>query len=321
MKASDIKNVACIGSGTIGASWGTYFAMHGYGVYIYDINDKQLEAAKNNITSNLKFLVEKELISKKSADEALSRVKYTTVIEEAVKDVQFIQESGPERYDIKRSVLDEIEKHTAEDTIIASSTSGLLITEIAKEAKHPERCIGGHPYNPPHLIPLVEITKGEKSSEETVKCAYEFFQLIGKEPVILQKETLGFIANRLQMALSREIMDLVLRGICSVEDVDKAMLFGPGLRMAIMGPVLTLQLGGGPEGVKGLATKIMDSSNLWLKDMASWTTIPKEWPDAAQEGVIKEIQNRSPEFGKTGEELVKFRDDMLITLLKLHKKL
>jgi carnitine 3-dehydrogenase len=321
MKVNDIKNITCVGAGTIGASWGTYFAMHGYPVCIYDIKEEQLTAAKKSIDSNLNFLVSKEIITKENAKAALNIVKYTTNLEEAVKDVQFIQESGPEKYDIKRSVLADIEKYTGSDTIIASSTSGLLITEIAKEAKHPERCIGGHPYNPPHLIPLVEITKGEKSSEQAVKCAYGFYQLIGKEPVILHKETLGFIANRLQMALSREIMDLVLRGVCTVEDVDKAMLFGPGLRMAIMGPVLTLHLGGGPEGAKGLCTKIMDSSNLWLKDMASWTTIPKEWPDAAQEGALKEIENRSPEFGKTTEELIKFRDDMLITLLKLHKKL
>jgi len=321
MEAKDIKNIACIGAGTIGASWGTYFAMHGLSVYMYDINIEQLTAAKENIKTNLEFLVKKEIITKKNLEGAMELVQYTTNLEKAVKDAQFIQESGPEKYEIKRSVLAEIERYSKTDTIIASSTSGLLITEIAKEAKHPERCIGGHPYNPPHLIPLVEITKGEKSSTETINCAYEFYKLIGKEPVILQKETLGFIANRLQMALSREIMDLVMRGVCTIEDVDKAMLFGPGLRMAIMGPILTLHLGGGTQGAKGMFTKMHDSGTLWLQDMARWTTIPDEWPDVAQAGVLQELENRPEEFGKTTEELIEFRDDMLINLLKLHKKL
>ncbi len=259
------------------------------------------------------------MITNEDAELALNIVSYTTSIKEAVKDAQFIQESGPEKYDIKESILAQIEEYTQSDTIIASSTSGLLITEI--NAKYPERCIGGHPYNPPHLIPLVEITRGEKSSNEAVQCAYDFYKVIGKEPVILNKETLGFIANRLQMALSREIIDLVMRGVSSLEDIDKAMLYGPGLRLGIMGPVLALHLGGGPVGVKGMCQKINDSSNLWLKDMAAWNTIPSEWPDIAEQGVLKEIENRPEELGKTTEELIEFRDNMLIELLKLHKKL
>lgn len=321
MKASEIKNVACIGSGVIGASWATNFAMKGYPVSIYDINDEVLANAKKHVEGNLEFLVDKGVLSKKDAETALNIVSYTTSIEEAVKDAQFIQESGPEKYAIKESILAEIETYTQPDTIIASSTSGLLVTEIAKNAKYPERCIGGHPYNPPHLIPLVEITKGEKSSEEAVQCGYDFYKVLDKEPVILNKESLGFIANRLQMALSREIMDLAMNGVSSLEDIDKAMLYGPGLRLAIMGPVLALHLGGGDSGVKGISEKIMDSSNMWLKDMASWTTIPKEWPDFAQAGIEKEIENRPAELGKTTQELIEYRDNMLIEILKLHKKL
>ena len=321
MKANEIKNIACIGSGVIGASWATTFAMKGYSVTIYDINEEILANAKKHVEGNLEFLVERGVLAKKAAKTALNSVSYTTSIEEAVKNAQFIQESGPERYEIKESILAEIEKYAEIDTIIASSTSGLLVTEIAKNAKHPERCVGGHPYNPPHLIPLVEITKGEKSSDEVVKSAYDFYQVLGKEPVVLNKESLGFIANRLQMALSREIIDLTIRGVSSLEDIDKAMLYGPGLRLGIMGPILTLHLGGGALGAKGLCEKINDSSNLWLKDMASWDTIPSEWPDLAQAGALKEIENRPAELGKTTQELIEFRDNMLIELLKLHKKL
>jgi 3-hydroxyacyl-CoA dehydrogenase len=321
MKANQIKKVACLGAGVIGSSWATSFAIHGYPVCVCDIAPEQLDAAKKSIAGNLAFLVEKGVLQQEEAIRAEGLVTVSTSVAEAVKDVQFIQESGPENYKIKQQVLAEIEKHTATDTIIASSTSGLLITEIATSAKHPERCVGGHPYNPPHLIPLVEISKGEKTSNEAVKTAYDFYLLLGKEPVVLQKESLGFIANRLQMALSRETIDLVMRGVCSVEDIDKAMLYGPGLRFAIMGPTLTYHLGGGAQGAKGLFTNLRNSATMWLEDMAAWTIIPEGWPDAAQAGVLHEIENRSAEFGKTTEELIEFRDNMLIELLKLHKKL
>ncbi|MBP1765823.1 MAG: 3-hydroxyacyl-CoA dehydrogenase [Firmicutes bacterium] len=321
MEVYQIKKVACIGAGVIGASWATNFAMKGYPVCVCDIGEEQLAAAKKNIAGYLAFLVSKDVLEKKDAVRAAVLVSYTTNVEEAVKDAQFIQESGPENYEVKRAVLADIEKYAAADAIIASSTSGLLISEIAKFANHPERCLCGHPYNPPHLIPLVEITKGEKTSPEAVQCAYGFYQKLGKEPVVLQKETLGFIANRIQMAVGREYMDLVLRGVCSVEDIDKAITFGPGLRWAIMGPNLIMHLGGGEKGLRGLANMLRFSSNLWLEDMARWTEIPEEWAEVGHVGILKAIKNRPPELGKTTQEMIEYRDNMLIEILKLHKKL
>lgn len=320
MEAAAIKKIACVGAGLIGSSWATNFAMRRYPVCVFDISDGQLAAARQNISSNFAFLVRKGIFAAAEAAHLEGLVSYTTRLDEAVGDVQFIQESCPENYEIKRQLLAEAEKFTAKDTIIASSTSGLLITEIAKNANHPERCIGGHPYNPPHLIPLVEITKGEQTSAEVVECAYGFYSLLGKEPVILHKETLGFIANRLQMALYREAIDLVMRGVCSVEDIDKAVVFGPGLRFAILGPNLLFHLGGGAQGIKGLLTRLR-SGDLWLKDMARWIKEPEEWPDMAQDGVLREIENRPAETGRTTEEIKEFRDNMLIELLKLHHKL
>lgn len=322
MKATDIRNTAIIGSSVIGSSMATCFAMNGYGVSVIDLQQEALDRAKTFVDKNIAYLEEKGLLTKEEAALALSKVKYTTSYEEGLKDVQFVEESGPEKYEIKKAILREFEKYAAEDAIFASATSGLLMTEIAKDAIHPERCVGAHPYNPPHLIPLIEITKAEKSSDEAVQTAYDFFKLCKKEPIILQKEVLGFVSNRLQMGMIREICHLVMTGVCSVEDIDKAIVFGPGLRWALLGTCMCLELSGAQDGIEGLIHKLEPSWNIWLKDMANWEDFPyDEWPATVQAGVIEEMKNREPEFGNNHDEIIRFRDDALLDLLKLHKKL
>lgn len=321
MKVEDMKNVACVGSGVIGASFALGFALKGKQVYVYDINDDLLKLAKERIHQSLEQLIDNQVVEASQAQMIEESITYTTSMKEGVKNVQFIQESGPEHYDVKHSIVKEMEEYCPDDAIIASSTSGLLITEIAKYAKHPERFVGGHPYNPPHLIPLIEITKGEKTTDENVQLAKAFYQAVDKEPVVLQKEALGFICNRLQMALYREVCYLVMNGVCSVEDADKAVTFGPGIRWGIMGPSLIFQLGGGKVGVDGLMNHLNDSINLWLDDMADFKEFPKEWGKIAREGVEEAMKNRSPEIGNDDESLQKYRDKMLIEILKLHNKL
>lgn len=242
-------------------------------------------------------------------------------MEEAVKEVQFITESGPESYEIKQKMVEEMEQYTSKDTIISSSTSGLLITEIAKNAKYPERFIGAHPYNPPHLIPLVELTKGDKTDTHVLDVAKEFYQMIDKEPVVLQKEALGFICNRIQMAVYREVCDLVMNGVCTIEDADKAVTYGPGLRWAIMGPSLVFELGGGEGHIDGLMKHLNPSISLWLHDMADFKDFPEEFPQIAREGVEASLKNRPAEIGNDDASLAEYRDKMLIELLKLHHKL
>ena len=183
MKVADIKNVAGIGGGVIGGSWAVLFAMKGLNVKLYDINDDCLANDKKTIVSNLEFLAENGAIEDKDA--VLARIQFTTSMEEAVKDAQFIQESGPERLPIKHSMLAEIEKYAPVDAIVATSASGLPLGQITEHAVHPERCVGGHPYNPPHLIPLVEITKTEKTDEANVELAKEFYESLGKEAIVL----------------------------------------------------------------------------------------------------------------------------------------
>lgn len=321
MNISDIKKVACVGAGTIGSSWAINFAMKGYATCIYDINEAQIAFAQEQVKKNLALLLEKDILTAEAAKEAKENISYTMEIEEAVSDAQFIQESGPENCDIKNTVLASIEKYAAPTAIIASSTSGLYITDIAKALKYPERCVGGHPYNPPHLIPLVEVVKGEQTSQEVFDLAYEFYKVLGKEPVKLNKEVSGFISNRLQVALYREVIDLVMNGVCTVEDVDKAVVFGPGIRWGIMGPNLIFHLGAGDQGIKGLLSKLHDSTAMRLKEMARWTEEPIEWPEVAADGILEEVANRTDEQGKTIPDMIKYRDDMLIEILKLHNKL
>lgn len=321
MEAKDIKKVACVGAGVIGYSWALYFSLKKLSVNVYDLTEEKLELAKKRIHESLLNLMKNDVVSDEEIKEIEGRINYTTDMQTAVSDVQFITEAGPESYEVKWQMVEEMEKYTSSDTIIASSTSGLLITEIAKEAKKPERFIGAHPYNPPHLIPLVELTKGEKTSPEVLNCAKEFYQLIDKEPVVLQKEALGFICNRIQMAVYREVCDLVMRGVCTIEDADKAVTYGPGLRWAIMGPSLVFELGGGAGHIDGLMKHLNSSISLWLHDMADFKDFPSEFPEIARQGVEEALKNRPKEIGNDDETLAEYRDKMLISLLKLHKKL
>ena len=317
--AREIKNVACAGGGVIGSSWAVYFAMKGLSVWLYDINDACVEKAKEQIKKSLDSLVEFGAIDEEKRGKIEGAIKFTTDIKQAVEDADLIQESGPERVEIKRSIIKNVESFAKPDAIISSSTSGLLVTDIAKEAEHPERIVGTHPYNPPHLIPLVEMTSGEKTDPAVLSDAHDFYQAIGKEAIILKKECPGYIANRLQLALYREVKDLVLRGFCSVEDADKALVYGPGIRWAIFGHSMIMQLGN-PDGLTGMEKMLGNSGDVWLADMASWTHQPENWAEVAQPGVDEEMKNFPDYVGHTNEECRRYRDQMLIDILKLHKK-
>ena len=318
---SEKKKTAVIGAGTIGASWTLNFAWKGADVILYDVKEEALKQAEKNIERNLALLRENGVISEKTEKETPRRIQMTAVLKDAVSDAEFIQECGPENYQMKWEILKEIEEAADPKVIIASSTSGLLITEEGKYMKHPERLVGGHPYNPPHLLPLVEIVKGEKSSEEAVKEAYDFYLAMGKEPVIVKKEASGFIANRIQVAVFREMIDLIEKGVCTMEDADKAVLYGPGLRWGLLGPMAVLHLGGGPGGIRATMEKQRESYDIRLADMADWKHFPEDLADIADRGMQEEIAHRPPEQGKSLPEMEAWRDEKLIQLLRLHGKL
>ncbi|WP_146552832.1 3-hydroxyacyl-CoA dehydrogenase family protein [Rummeliibacillus sp. SL167] len=313
MKAQDIQNVVCVGGGTIGASWATYYLWKGLNVTIQDINEEALARAKTLIDSNLDFLVEKDIITTEVSNDAKERAVYTVDMEKAFTNAQFVQESAYESYEVKQKIVSEVDKY-APKAIYASSSSGLLISKIQKFSQYPERCIIAHPFNPPHLIPLVEIVKGKKTSDEFVSVAYDFFKSIDKEPIILHKEVPGHVANRISMAVWREATDLVLNGVCSVKDVDRAVCYGPGLRYALMGPHLIYELAN-PDGIIGTIRHLGPSMNSWLEDMNDWKKIPDNAETIINEGLQDEMKNIST------QELMAWRDDKLIEILKQVGKL
>ena len=315
-QVSDIKTVAGIGGGIIGGSWIVLFAMRGKDVTLYSRTEESIVKHKKTIEDSLEFLVSTGAIP--DMESALKHITYTTSLQEAVQNADFIQESSPERIDLKQSMLSEIEKYAPADAIIATSASTLPLADITEKAVHPERCIGGHPYNPPHLIPLVEITKTEKTDPAVVELAKEFYASLGKEPIVLNKACPGYICNRLQLAVFREMVDLVEREVCSVEDADKALTFGPAIRWAIFGHNMVMQVAN-KDGVKGMIEMLAGGYNL-CADIASWDTIPADYADKAQAAVDEMMKNYPDEIGHTNAEISAYRDKMLVDILKLHHK-
>lgn len=310
----NIKNVACIGVGTIGHSWATLFAIKGYNVAVYDMSPELMKSAMERIKSSAEFLADQGLFSKNDAAAALNRITLTESVAECVSEVDYVQESAFESYDVKKKIFSEVDKEN-DSAIIGTSSSGLLMTEIQKAASKPERCIVAHPWNPPLLLRLVELVPGEKTSAETVDITYKFMETLDKIPVKVKKEVPGFIGNRLQAALWREALNLVNSGVASVEDVDRACWAGPGARWGIMGPFLTLHLGGGPGGLKYHIDTIQHGFNEYWKTMDDW----KQMPYHAALKAIKGVEQLPITKEKNLEELVKWRDNKLVRMLKIQE--
>ncbi len=321
MEAKKIKKIAVLGAGVIGNSWTANFIWKGYPVNLWLFSSDEEITAKQAIQEHLDGLAINGIVKNDQIPKMMKLVNFITSLEFAVKDVQLIIEAIIEDLAIKQQFLAEIDKYANPDTIYASSTSYKLISDISKFSEFSERCIGAHPYNPPHLIPLVEITipEGERGSEKTAEVAAKFFESINKVPIILKKDVSGFIGNQIQSAVGTACGELIMNGVCTPEDIDKAMTFGPGLRWAIVGPYLVGQLGGGEGGIKGLTLHIGKAN---LEDPTEQAIKELEfYANFIQGEVNKEMANRSREFGSDNETLRKFRDKVLITLLKEHKKI
>jgi carnitine 3-dehydrogenase len=307
-----IERITCVGSGLIGHSWATLFAMKGYSVTIQDVDKKLLREAIKRVQSNLRLLAEEQVIPEPSIKEALGRISATTSLVDSVRDADYVQESVTERYEVKKPIFKEMDRHAPEGTPLVSSSSGLLMTEIQKATERPERCVTAHPFNPPHIVPLVEIVPGEETSRKTIEIVRDFMERIGKTPVILKKEVPGYLANRLSAALWREAVDLLDRGVASAEDIDKAISYGPGIRWSIMGPYLTYHLGGGPGGIESYLKQFAPAVTDWLRDMNTWTSIP----ETAFPKIIKGVREMTTLQKRSIGEVVEWRDRKLIRILR-----
>ncbi|MEE8415582.1 MAG: 3-hydroxyacyl-CoA dehydrogenase NAD-binding domain-containing protein [Desulfobacterales bacterium] len=307
----DTWRIACVGAGLIGQGWATLFSSKGYQVILQDVSKTALEDSLRAINKNLMFLEAKTILKPGEAAAAIKRIKTNTDISESADSADYVQESVFDDLQLKSRVFKEIDMAVPDHAIIASSSSGLVMTEIQKATTRPERCVLVHPLLPVYLIPVVEIVGGEQTSPKTVKSSAELMRRLGKIPILLQKEVPGYIVNRLQAALLREAIDLVYKGVASAEDVDNAFCNGVGLRDPFIGPLLRAHLAG--NGIERFLENYKQSyENRW-RSMDTWESIPPLAVDA----VIKGVRNMEMVREKPLEELKDWRDDMLVNLLKL----
>jgi len=302
-----IRRITIIGTGVIGASWAALFLAKGLEVVATDVAPDAEVSLRHFVQAAWPALRRLGLAPGGSQ----SNLKFTADLPTAVKNADFVQENGPERIDFKKKLYGQLDELLLADVIIASSSSGLTMSEIQSGCpSHPERCVIGHPFNPPHLVPLVEIVGGVKTSEETIQRAFEFYTSIGKRAVRLHKEVPGHVANRLQAALGREVYHLVAEGVVSVADVDTALCWGPGLRWGIMGQVLLNHLGGGEGGIDHFFAQFTGPMTAWWKVLGSPVLTP-ELQQTLIDGLHAEVGSRSI------DELAAQRDEALLGLLEL----
>jgi 3-hydroxyacyl-CoA dehydrogenase len=305
-----VRRIAIIGTGAIGASWSALFLAKGLEVIATDIAPDAEAALKRFVQAAWPALERLGLAPGASQ----SNLTFNADLKAAIRTADFVQENGPERIDFKKKLYRELDEMLPPDVIIASSSSGLTMSEIQSACRlHPERCVIGHPFNPPHLVPLVEIVGGTLTSEATIQRAAAFYTSLGKQTVRLRKEVPGHVANRLQAALAREVYYLVANDVVSVTDIDKALSWGPGLRWGIMGQVLLNHLGGGQGGIEHFFEQFTGPMTAWWKVLGS----PELTPEVRQ----KLIDGLHAEVGtRTVSDLEAQRDEILLGLLELRAR-
>jgi len=298
-KNGQIQNVAIVGTGVIGASWAAYYLSRGFNVVATD--------PAPNAEANLRKYVDGAwtILSKNGMSSGASRDRLTfePSMAQALATADFVQENAPERPDFKAKLFAEMDDATPPDSILASSSSGITMDVIQSAAKRPERCVIGHPFNPPHVVPLVEVVGGAKTSPETIEKAMAFYASIGKKPIRLFKALPGHVANRLQAALYKEVLYLIQEGVLSVEDADAAVSYGPGPRWGVMGPSLQWHLGGGPGGINHYMEHLMDPLAGLMKVLGTPNVTP-ELKQTVTDGVMRMAGNRSVEQLAEGENEV-----------------
>jgi 3-hydroxyacyl-CoA dehydrogenase len=304
-----IRRIAVVGTGVIGASWAAEYLARGFDVIATD--------PAPNAESNVRKLIDeawKDLTSiGLSKGASRDRLSFTTSMKEALSQADLVQENGPERPDFKIKLYAEMDELAPLDTLLASSSSSITPSVIQSQCKHPERVVIGHPFNPPHVIPLVEVVGGSKTSPDAIQQAISFYASIGKKPIHLKKELPGHVANRFQAALYREMLYLIEQGVLSVEDADAAVCYGPGLRWGVMGQSLQWHLGGGAGGIKHFMDHLMPPLEGMMKVLGN-PNVTSELKQKVIDGVMREASGRSV------DHLAQEENRVLIGLLKLRSE-
>jgi 3-hydroxyacyl-CoA dehydrogenase len=301
-----IRRVALVGTGVIGASWAAQYLARGLDVVATDPAPNAEANLRRYVDEAWRQLEEIGL----SAGASRDRLSFTKNSKQALAEADFVQENGPERPDFKIKLFADMDEETAVDSIIASSSSGITPSVMQSACKHPERVIVGHPFNPPHIIPLVEVVGGTQTSPEAIQHAMRFYASIGKKPIHLRKELPGHVANRLQAALYREMLYLIEQGVLSVEETDTAVSYGPGLRWGVMGQNLQWHLGGGAGGINHFMEHLMDPLAAMMKTLGN-PEVTAELKQTIVDGVTREAAGRSV------DELAQQENEVIIGLLRL----
>jgi 3-hydroxyacyl-CoA dehydrogenase len=302
---NEIRCIGVVGTGVIGASWAAYFLARGFHVSASDPMPGAEARLRAAVRAHWPILERMGLAEGAAPD----RLRFSADLMEALAGVDFVQENGPEREDLKLALFREMDALLPADVILASSSSGLLMSRVQEACVHPERVVLGHPFNPPHMIPLVEVIGGALTSNETIERALAFYAAIGKRPIHVRKEVPGHIANRLQAALWREAFHLVEQGVATVADIDTAIAYGPGLRWALMGPFLNMHLGGGEGGMRHMLDHLGGPIESWWADLGA-PALTEALKEQVCAGVADELA------GCDSAQLAPARDALLAGLIE-----
>lgn len=301
----DTQHTACLGGGVIGASWAALFLASGRSVALFDPDPKVADNVRRYIDTAWPAMTELGLTENGTPD----AIRFFSGAAEAVEGAGFVQENVPERLEIKLTTFRAIEPALSPEAVVASSASGLTLGQMQPGWNDPARFVLGHPFNPPHLIPLVEVLGNDRTADGVVEQAQAFYQSVGKTTIRLHKEVPGHVANRLQAAIWREAIHLVTSGVASVEDVDKAVWAGPGLRWAAMGPTMLFNLGAGEGGLQAFCDHFTDTFNGWWDDLGE-VRLTEDVTRTLVEGVTAEAKGEAP------AALSQQRDALIVALQK-----
>ncbi len=267
--------VAVLGAGTVGVSWAALFAARGLHVRVSDPRDDVAEVVRHSVGLFARTLPE----GPRDAGELLERIEVVTDVEAAVDGVDVVQENAPERVELKRELFGRVERAAPAQALLLSSTSGLMPSDMGRDLAEPGRVLVGHPFNPPHVVPLVEVVPGEQTPDHLVHQAVAFYASLGKRPVVLRRQIGGFVANRLQSAVFRESVHLVLSGVVTPEELDTVVTSSIGPRWATAGPFESMDLGGGPGGLRHLLEHLGPGMARRWKDLGQ----PELTPEVVEE--------------------------------------